>query len=106
MKTLNNHLILYDADCPMCDFYTGAFVKAGLLPADGRNAYQQVTANSCPMVDRQRAVNEIALVDKETGEVTYGTKSLFKIFGNAMPLFKPVFNAGPIVWLFSKLYAF
>lgn len=106
MKTLNNHLILYDADCPMCDLYTGAFVKTGLLAVDGRAPYQQVAAGTCPNVDRQRAVNEIALVNRETGEVTYGIKSLFKIAGNACPVFNPVFKFQPIIWLFSKLYAF
>ena len=106
MKTLNNHLILYDAHCPMCDLYTGVFVKTGLLPADGRAPYQQTAFNTCPNVDRQRAVNEIALINRETGEVTYGIKSLFRIAGNACPVLGPVFRFEPVVWLFSKFYAF
>jgi len=106
MKTLNNHLILYDADCPMCDMYTSVFVKTGLLAMDGRAPYQQVATSACPTVDRQRAVNEIALVNRETGEVTYGIKSLFKIAGNACPVFNPIFSFQPIIWLFSKFYAF
>ena len=79
MKTLNNHVILYDAECPMCSVYTKAFVQTGLLGTDGRAPYQSLNENTCPLVDRQRAVNEIALVNQETGEVTYGIKSLFKI---------------------------
>jgi predicted DCC family thiol-disulfide oxidoreductase YuxK len=69
MKTLQNHLILYDAECPMCNLYTKAFVSSGLLGQDGRAAYQDVDNSVCPMVDRQRAVNEIALVNQTTGEV-------------------------------------
>ncbi|MES2063033.1 MAG: DCC1-like thiol-disulfide oxidoreductase family protein [Bacteroidota bacterium] len=106
MTTLKNHLILFDAECPMCKMYTRAFVQTGMLDQDGRAAYQQLSAEACPMVDRQRAVNEIALVDQETGEVTYGVKSLFKIFGAAMPLFKLLFNFAPFVWVMSKLYSF
>ena len=106
MKTLNNHLILFDAECPMCRLYTGAFVNTGILPTNGRTAYQQLPAAACPMVDRQRDVNEIALVDQTTGEVTYGIKSLFKIFGHAVPLLRPLFTFGPFVWVMSKLYSF
>ncbi|MGZ3757345.1 MAG: DUF393 domain-containing protein [Mucilaginibacter sp.] len=106
MKTLNNHLILFDADCPMCNAYTKAFVATGLLPQDGRAAYQLLNAETCPMVDRQRAVNEIALVNRNTGEVTYGINSLFKIFGTAIPVLRPVLAFAPLVWVMSKFYAF
>jgi predicted DCC family thiol-disulfide oxidoreductase YuxK len=106
MKTLENHLILFDAECPMCDAYTGAFVKAGLLGDKGRAAYQSEMNSVCPLVDKQRAANEIALVDLKSGEVTYGIKSLFKIIGNGWPVFRPLFSLTPFIWLMSKIYAF
>jgi predicted DCC family thiol-disulfide oxidoreductase YuxK len=106
MTTLNNHLILFDAECPMCSLYTKAFVSTGLLDKQGRAAYQMLDAAACPLVDRQRAVNEIALVNRETGEVIYGIESLFKIIGNATPVFKPLFNFAPFVWFMSRVYAF
>jgi predicted DCC family thiol-disulfide oxidoreductase YuxK len=106
MNTLSNYLILYDAECPMCSAYTKALVNTGLLDNYGRKAYQQVPAQVCPMVDRQRAVNEIALLNQTTGEVVYGINSLFKIFGTVMPILKPLFSFTPFVWLMSKVYAF
>jgi predicted DCC family thiol-disulfide oxidoreductase YuxK len=106
MRTLKNHLILFDEECPMCRMYTNAFVSTGLLDKDGRAAYQELPAQSCPMVDRQRAANEIALVNQETGEVTYGIESLFKIFALIMPFFGPLFRFKPFIWLTSKVYAF
>ena len=106
MKTLNNHLILFDAECPMCSMYTKAFVSTGLLDADGRTAYQDFSDQACPMLDRQRAVNEIALVNRETGEVTYGVQSLFKIIATALPVFKHVFDLKVFAWLMAKAYAF
>ncbi|TSD64050.1 DUF393 domain-containing protein [Inquilinus sp. KBS0705] len=106
MATLNNHLILFDAECPMCKLYTSAFVHTGLLNKDGRAPYQQLTPDACPMVDRQRAVNEIALINQETGEVSYGINSLFKVIGAAMPWFKPLFEFAPFVWFMTKVYAF
>ncbi|HEY9000403.1 MAG TPA: DUF393 domain-containing protein [Mucilaginibacter sp.] len=106
MKIFKDYLILYDAECPVCTLYAKTLVKAGLFENKGRTPYQQLAQNACPMVDRQRAVNEIALVNQQTGEVTYGIKSLFKIFGSFMPFFKPLFNFKPFVWLMSKVYAF
>ena len=106
MKTLRNHLILFDEECPMCRMYTHAFVSTGLLEQGGRAAYQDLSAQACPMVDRQRAANEIALVNQETGEVTYGIESLFKIVALVMPFFGPLFKFKPFIWIMSKVYAF
>lgn len=106
MKPLVNHLILYDAECPMCNLYTKAFIKTKMLDPNGRAAYQNTPATVCSLVDNKRAVNEIALVNTKTGEVTYGIYSIFKILGNAVPLFKPLFSFRPFAWLMSKAYAF
>ncbi|WP_184546640.1 DUF393 domain-containing protein [Mucilaginibacter sp. FT3.2] len=106
MKTLKNHVVLFDAECPMCSVYTKAFVKTGMLDGGGRAAYQTMPVDACPVYDRQRAVNEIALVNLKSGEVTYGIKSLFKILGNAWPVFAPLFAFKPFVWVMSKAYAF
>lgn len=105
MRTLKDHLILYDAECPMCNLYTGAFVKTGMLDRNGRAAYQSAFG-SCPQVDVQRAVNEIALVNRKTGEVTYGVRSLFAILGNACPAVKPLFASRFFIACMSRLYAF
>jgi len=106
MRTLKNHTILFDAECPMCNVYTKAFVRSGMLDSkEGRKAYQQAGEN-CKNVDMQRAVNEIALINGNTGEVTYGVKSLFKVLANSFPLLEPVFRFRPFSWLMEKLYAF
>jgi len=106
MKTLKNHVLLFANECPMCYAYTKAFVKTGMLSQDGRTAYQEMPKNICPLVDRQRAANEIALVNTETGEGTYGIQSLFKIISHAIPFFRPLFIYNPFVYLMRKLYAF
>jgi hypothetical protein len=106
MKTLKNHIILYDAECPMCKLYTGQFVKRGMLEIDGRHSYQEMPEMVCPYVDRQRAVNEIALVNTETGEVEYGVRSLFKVIANSFPVFGPLFSFRPFTWLMGKAYGF
>ncbi|TDX01874.1 thiol-disulfide oxidoreductase DCC family protein [Dinghuibacter silviterrae] len=103
MTTLRDHIILYDEECPMCKVYTRAFTATGMLDKDGRVPYQEAI---CPMVDMRRAVNEIALVDKKTGEVKYGIDSLFAVLGNAWPFWKPLFAWKPFAWLMRKAYAF
>lgn len=104
MKTLKNHTILFDAECPMCRVYTKAFVKTGMIDKEGRQSYQQVDYKC--NVDMQRAVNEIALLNNDTGEVLYGIRSVFKILSNSFPLLKPFFNFRPFLWLMEKVYAF
>jgi predicted DCC family thiol-disulfide oxidoreductase YuxK len=104
MKTLNNHIILYDAECPMCKLYTNQFIKRGMLDADGRAPYQTMPETVCPYVDKQRAVNEIALVNTQTGEVEYGVKSLFKVIAHSFPVFEPLFTLKPFIWLMSRAY--
>ena len=106
MKTLKNHLILYDAECPMCNLYTHAFTTTGMLDPQGRAPYQDMPEFACPLVDRQRAVDEIALIDKTTGEVRYGIDSLFAVIGTSFPLFSPLFRWPPFHWAMRKLYAF
>ena len=105
MKTLRNHTILFDAECPMCSVYTKAFVHTGMLDNQGRQPYQE-RGNICANVDMQRAVNEIALVDNNTGQVTYGVRSIFKVLGHSLPLLKPILNFKPFLWLMEKAYAF
>ena len=106
MKTLHNHLILFDAECPLCRVYTKAFVATGLLEESGRGAYQDLPEAACPLLDRQRAVNEIALVNVQTGEVLYGIRSLLKICAAPLPALKPLLTFPFFIWLMSKAYAF
>ncbi len=106
MKTLKQHTILYDEVCPMCSAYTGAFVKTGMLDKKGRTPYQTLSCDFANKIDTERAVNEIALINRETGEVAYGIKSLFLIIGNAFPVFWPLFRFKPFEWLMDKIYKF
>jgi hypothetical protein len=104
MKTLKDHVILYDAECPMCSLYTNAFVKSKMLDDDGRVAYQ--LSDTICKVDVRRAVNEIALVNKKTGDVKYGVDGLVYVIGNSFPLFKFLSQISFLMWFTKKLYSF
>lgn len=106
MKTLREHVILYDEACPMCNLYTRAFVKYKFLDKQGRASYQNMPKQFTCNIDAKRAVNEIALVNKKTGEVTYGVNSLIKILSQRFPVLKLVFQFKVFNWLATKAYRF
>lgn len=104
MATLNNHIILYDEDCPLCRVYTSGFIRANLLDKNGRLPYT-AQVNNFPQVDAARAADEIALIDKNSNDVTYGYDSLVKILRSGCPIFG-VFALKPLRFIFRQLYFF
>ena len=106
MKTLTNQTLLYDEDCPLCQAYTGAFVKSGMLDDKGRKPYAELNANELTFVDADKAVNEIALIDRENNTVTYGIDSLIRVIGNSFPIVSTIGNITPIKFVLKKLYSF
>jgi predicted DCC family thiol-disulfide oxidoreductase YuxK len=107
MKTLQNHTLIYDNDCPLCSLYTGAFVKTGMLDQNGRVAFSEgIDSVACKSVDKNRSRNEIALVDKQNGEVIYGVDSLLKVIGNNWPKFNRFFKQQIPYAVASTAYSF
>ena len=105
MNSLENHVLVYDKNCPMCNLYTNAFIKTNMLGKNGRIDYCSLNPQSFPNLDKLRAKDEIALVNTETGDITYGIDSLFKILSTRIPILKHVFKS-EIIWLtMNKLYA-
>lgn len=106
MKTLEHHTIIYDDECPMCNLYTSAFVKSGMLDENGRQAFSHFAKGPSPRVDLERAANEIALINQKDGSVTYGLSSLLKIIGNSFPVFKPLFKLRLFRLIMEQVYFF
>ncbi|HEY3402125.1 MAG TPA: DCC1-like thiol-disulfide oxidoreductase family protein [Ohtaekwangia sp.] len=106
MKTLREHTIIYDDECPMCNLYTGTFIKTGMLDENGRVAFSRMPVDIRNQVDHQRACNEIALINHKRGKVLYGIDSLFAVLGNRYHLLRPLFSSRIFRWLAEKLYSF
>lgn len=106
MKPLEDHVLLYDGDCPMCRMYSHAFVRANMLEQDGIVAYSEMCEEIKAMVDVNRARNEIALVDAKNRSVTYGIDSWLKIFTNRFRWSKPLLRFPPVYWFLKRLYYF
>ncbi len=106
MKTLSHYVIIFDNKCPLCKAYTGAFINTDMLDKHGREPYSEISPETCSLVDMDRARNQIALVNKQTGEVLYGIDSLFRIIGNAFPFFAPLFRLKSFRSMMSGVYSF
>lgn len=106
MKTLTNHTLLYDEDCPMCNLYTAGFIKANMLDQNGRKAFVTLTDKELTYIDVDKAKNEIALVDTTNNTVFYGIDSLLQIIGTSFPWIQKVGNWKPINFFLKKLYKF
>lgn len=106
MKTLNDHVILYDQDCPLCNAYTSAFVKTGMLDHNGRQPFSQASTQVSGLIDHKRASDEIALINLKTGSVNYGVDSLFKILAHRYPVLQLLFSSPLFRAFISKVYFF
>jgi hypothetical protein len=102
----NDKILVYDDACPLCVAYTSAFVKAGLLTADGRQSFSDVSAELLHTINYQRSKNEIPLLDPVTHKVWYGIDALLEILGSKCPAIKTIGHIKPVNWFLKKLYSF
>lgn len=103
--TLENHTILYDNDCPLCNLYTSTFINTKMLDAQGRKPFAQITKEERSFIDVKKATNEIALVDRENKKVLYGIDSLLRVIGNRFPIIEKIGNIKFINFFLRKAYS-
>lgn len=104
MKPLEDHVLLYDGDCPMCRIYSHAFVKTKMLGEKGIMSYKSMSDEVRAAIDVDRARNEIALVNVKDQKVIYGVDSWFSIVTNSFPFLKWAEKFPPLYWLMKGLY--
>jgi predicted DCC family thiol-disulfide oxidoreductase YuxK len=102
----NDKILVYDDACPLCVAYTSAFVKAGLLTAEGRQSFSDVSAELLHTINYKRSKNEIPLLDPVTNKVWYGIDALLEILGAKCPAIKTIGHIKPVNWFLKKLYSF
>lgn len=100
------HILLYDKDCPLCNWYTGAFIRHGFLAPAGRLPYSEAVEQPGLTFDITVSRNKIALVDPVKGTVEYGVDSLLTVLGNRFPLIPKIGRLPGIHWLLEQLYSF
>lgn len=106
MKATANKAIIYDDTCPLCVWYTDAFVKTGLLKKDNRISFNELTKQKelTASMDMHRSKHEIPLVDLEGGKTLYGLESLSFILSQKIPFVKWCLQFAPIRAFFKGLY--
>jgi predicted DCC family thiol-disulfide oxidoreductase YuxK len=100
----NSKVMVYDDNCPLCNAYTSAFVKIGLLEANGRKAFSQATDSIMCKLDTHKSKNEIPLLDTTTNQTWYGLDAMLEVISVKFPLVKRVANIAPIKWFLLRLY--
>ena len=104
---LESNVIIYDHECPLCNAYTGAFIKFKLLDENGREKYCNLENFSCNyLIDKNKARHEIALVDTQSQKVRYGLDSLFYILGSRFPVLNLLFKQKYFLLIMKQLYFF
>jgi hypothetical protein len=106
MRTLNNHKLLIDADCPMCRMYGKGFEKAGWVDKGTYSPYQNFVSSNASTIDLDKARNEIALLDTQNNEVRYGIDALKHIVTNRFPGLSLILSWKPVDFFLRKLYKF
>ncbi len=105
MKT--QKAIIYDDNCPMCKWYTGAFVKTNLLESSNRISFSELSNTSLSaQIEMQRSKHEIPLVDLHGGETLYGVDSLVHLLQPKFPIIGKLMQVSAISYLVRKLYQF
>lgn len=103
---MKNKILIYDDNCPLCNWYSSQFVKLGFLPKDGRKAFSTLEEKYLLHIDFDKSRNEIPLLDVQTNEVLYGIDALLEILNSKIPYIKTIGNIKPIYWLLRKFYKF
>lgn len=102
----NKKTLIYDDACPICAWYTGAFVKTGLLEKEGRKAFSDISPELLQCINAQRGANEIPLIDHETNQVLYGIDALVAIIGQRCPFVRVLGKKEWVKYPLKRLYNF
>lgn len=109
ITAMKNKIIIYDDSCPMCKWYTSEFVKQGMLEAENRLGFSEVSFEILQNVDIERSRHEIPLYDTETQQTLYGPDALYCLLGAKMPFFKPLFQNRifrTFIWQFYQIITY
>ncbi|WP_020538251.1 DCC1-like thiol-disulfide oxidoreductase family protein [Lewinella cohaerens] len=97
--------ILYDDNCPLCCWYTDAFVQTGLLTPEGRQSFTNTSLEDLEnRLDLARSKDEIPLLDDHGGPTLYGIDSLLFLLGQRWAWMPKIARFAPINWFLRRLY--
>src|SRR5258706_13458694 len=77
----DTRILLYDDYCPLCTWYSGIFVKSGLLKPENRIPFSKADIEILTTIDMEKGKDEIPLFDTKTQTTLYGIDALLEILG-------------------------
>lgn len=78
--------LVYDETCPICQWYSGEFVKRNILPEKGRISFAELASRQQEnLIEFPRAQNEIPLVFPDEKLVKYGPEALVYLLSKPFP---------------------
>jgi predicted DCC family thiol-disulfide oxidoreductase YuxK len=104
MSKTTKKALVYDNSCPMCNWYSGKFVDAGMLEDKNRVAFCEINNEMAQRIDLNKAKNEIPLVDLNGGKTLYGVDSLIAILSPRKPWVAISMKFPPAYWLAKQAY--
>ena len=99
-----SRVLLYDDYCPLWNWYSGLFVKFGLLNAENRIPFSKADIEILTSIDIERGRDEIPFFNRETGATLYGIDTLLEIIGQKAPFVKSIGNFRPVKWFLQRSY--
>jgi hypothetical protein len=106
MESRQSKTIVYDSNCPVCTWYTAAFVKYGVLKPTERISFNELDEQALCRLDIRRARHEIPLIDNSNGRVLYGLDGLMLIIAQIFPLLGGLITKAWFKKLLKPLYSF
>ena len=104
---MSRKVIVYDASCPMCRWYTGEFVRLGILGPEDRVSFTELDRTDLlRRIDLRRAPNEIPLVDRDRSETLYGVDAMICLLARRFPRLPQLVRLHPVDWFVRRLYKF
>lgn len=103
---MENKILVYDDNCPLCACYSLLFVRCGLLPANGRKPFSAIAPELLEMIDFDRSRHEIPLIDISTRKTLYGIDALLELLAQKISIIKTIGQWTPVHYLLKKLYKF
>ena len=97
--------LVYDEECPLCNWYTGKFIDFHFLDENGRIPWTKAADNVSLTFNRELSRNKIALL-KNGVAVRYGLDSLLEVLSVKHPWIAKIGFWRPIHFLLLGMYDF
>jgi hypothetical protein len=104
---MSKYLIIYDNHCGICSTGAKAFTRLGVLNDEATMKLSDVEKNALACnVNPQQACDEMAVVNKQTSDVSYGVDAYALLVAERSPFFGKVFQNKWIKKMLRPCYKF